>query len=200
LSKQVPVLLPPSTGASLGYSRSTHALREQYPTTRGVGPGSSIVPDFSSALYIVLPTPLSFLCSSLSVSSSHCLCLARKPLRSTASTAWRVPPLSPLPYSRALVQPLGTRRSSSASTDASTRRARRARDARARAVRGSRDGRHGAHDRRRFPELPLPAPAAALAAPFALCRATCRAACCGVTKVPRVRTMSSTWTFAWYLP
>lgn len=78
----------------------THALREQYPTTRGVEPGSSIVPDFSSALSIVLPPPPSFLCSSLSVSSSHCLCLARKPLRSTASTAWRVPPLSPLPYSR----------------------------------------------------------------------------------------------------
>ena len=41
--------------------------------------------------------------------------------------------------------------------------------------------------------------AAALAAPFALCRATSRAACCGVTKVPRFRTMSSTLTFAMYL-
>ena len=58
-----------------------------------------LMPHFICALHRA-PPPLSFLCSSLSVSSSHCLCLARKPLRSTASTAWRVPPLSPLPYSR----------------------------------------------------------------------------------------------------
>jgi len=67
---------------------------------RGIGIGQGVTMFVIPEVLHRAPPPPSFLCSSLSVSSSHCLCLARKPLRSTASTAWRVPPLSPLPYSR----------------------------------------------------------------------------------------------------
>jgi hypothetical protein len=65
----------------------THALREQYPTTRGVEPGSSIVPDFSSALSIVLP-PLSLI--SVRLFLSH-------PLTACVLLASLFAPLPPLP-------------------------------------------------------------------------------------------------------